>query len=150
MTKDDNKISTVVGVMIVKDGKILMGKRKGSIAEGDYALPGGHLELGEEFEDCIIRETKEETGLEIDNIEFLCMMNVKHYMPAHFIFTCFKADWKSGNPDVLEPDKCDGWDWYDPQNLPTPLVASTRRSVDSYLTGKSYYTSKDREKYEKK
>ncbi len=57
-----------IGVMILKDGKVLLGKRKGSHGAGQYAFPGGHLEYMESFEDCARRETREECGIEIQNI----------------------------------------------------------------------------------
>lgn len=44
-------------------GKILIGKRKGSHGVGRYALPGGHLEAGESWRDCCLRELEEETGI---------------------------------------------------------------------------------------
>ena len=57
-----------VGVFIKRDGKYLLGKRKGAHGAGQWSLPGGHLEGGESFEDCCIREVKEETGLDISNV----------------------------------------------------------------------------------
>jgi 8-oxo-dGTP diphosphatase len=56
-----------VGVFIIKDKKILMGKRINSHGEGTWSLPGGHLEFFETFEDCAKREVMEETGLKISN-----------------------------------------------------------------------------------
>ena len=59
-----------IGVMIFKDDKILLGKRKGSHGEDEYAFPGGHLEYMESFAGCARREVSEECGIEIDNIRF--------------------------------------------------------------------------------
>ena len=54
-----------LGIIIVnKEGNILIGKRKGSHAQ-KYSIPGGHLDLGETFEQGAIREIKEETNLDI-------------------------------------------------------------------------------------
>jgi 8-oxo-dGTP diphosphatase len=64
-----------VGVFVKKDGKILVGKRKGSHGGGTWALPGGHLEPGESFETCCKREVLEETGLIIDNISPVVFTN---------------------------------------------------------------------------
>ncbi|KAE8234562.1 hypothetical protein CF326_g398 [Tilletia indica] len=47
-------------------GHVLIGKRKGSHGDNTIALPGGHLDLHESFEECAIRETFEETGIELD------------------------------------------------------------------------------------
>lgn len=62
----ENNITKVgIGVMIWKDGKVLLGKRKGSHGEGTYAFPGGHMEYMESFTDCVKRELEEECGLKI-------------------------------------------------------------------------------------
>ena len=64
-----------IGVLVIKDGKILVGKRKGAHGEGQYAWPGGHMEYMESFEQCAKREVMEETGIEIENVRFLRLMN---------------------------------------------------------------------------
>ncbi|MFH1183116.1 MAG: NUDIX domain-containing protein [Candidatus Moraniibacteriota bacterium] len=128
-----------VGVMILKDGKVLLGKRKGSHGEGEYAFPGGHLEYMESFEGCAKRETKEECGIEIKNIRFQFLANLKKYAPKHYVHVGLIADWKNGNPKVLEPDSCELWDWYDLENLPQPLFEACKLSIESYKTGKVYF-----------
>jgi 8-oxo-dGTP diphosphatase len=127
-------------VMIFKDGKILIGKRKGSDhGNGEYKLPGGHFEYMESLEECVRRETLEETGVEIKNPKFLLVMNQKFYAPKHYINVGFTADWAGGEPKVMEPEKCDGWAWYDVNNLPAPLFKTLPLYIEAYKTGRSYF-----------
>jgi len=55
-----------VGAVIIKDGKILLEKRKNEPGKGKWSIPGGLVELGETIEQTVIREVKEETGLEVE------------------------------------------------------------------------------------
>ncbi len=128
-----------VGVLIFKDGKVLLGKRKVSHAEGEYAPPGGAVEHLESLIDCARREVKEETGLEIKNLRFLCLYNEKAYAPKHFVNIGFVADWQEGEPRVMEPEKCAGWGWYGMESLPKPLFANMPSYVESYKAGKNFY-----------
>ncbi|NBO23379.1 NUDIX domain-containing protein, partial [bacterium] len=59
----NNQVKVGLSALIVRDGKVLMGKRKGSHGQGQWAFPGGHLEYSEDFKSCLTREVKEETGL---------------------------------------------------------------------------------------
>ena len=128
-----------IGVMIMKDGKVLMGKRKGSSGGGTYAWPGGKMDYMESFADCARREVMEEAGIEIDNIRFLKLTNLKTYAPKHYVDIGLMADWKSGEPKTMEPEKCEGWDWYDLDNLPTPLFATIPEYFEALKTGKNYW-----------
>lgn len=132
-----------VGVMIFKNGKVLLTKRKGSHGEGEYSFPGGHLEYMESFEDCAVRETKEECGLEIKNIKFLYLTNVKKYAPKHYVHIGLTAEWASGEPQILEPTKAEEWKWYELDRLPEPLFEFCKLSFDAYKTGRTYYSSEN-------
>ncbi len=137
--KEARKPKVGVGIMILKDGKVLLGKRKASHGVGEWQFPGGHLEYLESFEDCAIRETKEEVGLEITNIRFLFLANVKKYEPKHYVHIGLIADYKSGEPSALEREKSDNWNWYKLDNLPTPMFEMCRLSFEAYKTGKDYF-----------
>lgn len=128
-----------VGIMIFKDGKVLFARRKGSHGAGEYAFPGGHLEYMESFEECAKRELAEETGIEIESIKFLFLANVRKYAPKHYAHIGLAADWKAGEPQVLEPEKSEEWQWCDMNNLPSPMFEMCKLSVDAYKSGKNYY-----------
>jgi len=56
--------AVAVAAAVVKDGKVLLIKRKYPPSAGKYSLPGGHVELGERLEEAVLRELREETGIE--------------------------------------------------------------------------------------
>ncbi|KAL4192701.1 hypothetical protein AMTRI_Chr06g195580 [Amborella trichopoda] len=89
-------------------------------------LPGGHLEFGETWEECAAREVRDETGLDVEKVEFVTVTNnvlrsearPKHYVTIIMRCVLHDPDQTSLN---LEPDKCGGWEWYEWDNLRKPL-----------------------------
>jgi 8-oxo-dGTP diphosphatase len=141
---ETQKPQVAVGVMIVKEGRVLMMKRKGSHGAGEYGFPSGHLEYMESFEECAIRETREECGIEIKNINFSYLVNVKKYNPKHYVYIGLVADWVSGEPLNLEPDKAEEWKWYDFNDLPGgPAFEFCKLAFDAYKNQKNYYPTEN-------
>ena len=97
---ENNYPKVGVGVMVMKEGKVLLHKRKGLHGDGEYAWPGGHLEYMESFENCVKREVIEEAGIEIQNVRFLRLMNLKKYAPKHYVDIGLICEWKSGEPKL--------------------------------------------------
>lgn len=128
-----------VGVMVFKDGKILLGKRKGSHGAGEYAGLGGHLEFGESIEECIKREAREEAGIEVGNIKFLCLSSLKKYHDKHYIDIGMTAEVISGIPKIMEPEKCESWGWYDLENIPRPLFAAEENYLLALNSRKNFF-----------
>lgn len=108
--------------IIMREGRMLFGIRKNTeTANGQWAFPGGRMDYGETPEDGICREIKEETGLvvDIDDVKFLTYKN--EFFPnqqRHYISLIFFIETTKGEPECKEPDKCEGWEWLDPFNLP--------------------------------
>lgn len=110
-----------VAVIVLKDGKILLGKRKNSHGAGTWQLPGGHLELFESIEACGCREVFEETGLEIQNIRRGPYTNdIFTEAGRHYVTLFLIADVTGGILETKEPEKCEKWLWFDWNNLPEP------------------------------
>jgi 8-oxo-dGTP diphosphatase len=61
----ENRPYIGVAVIVVREGRVLLGKRKNAHGAGTWQFPGGHLEYGESIESCARRELFEETGLTI-------------------------------------------------------------------------------------
>jgi len=117
-----NQVRVGVGAFILSSSSahnpqnptFLIGKRIGSHGAGTYALPGGHLEFGESPEECAAREILEETGLRVKNLRFLTATNdvmerdQKHYVTMFVVCERVNGDEEAR---VMEPDKCEGWEW---------------------------------------
>jgi 8-oxo-dGTP diphosphatase len=126
-----------IGVYILSDKHpncVLLGLRRGSTGEGTWALPGGHVEFGEELEKTAVREVYEETGIEIEpsNAKVIYWDNAidldKNY---HYVTGFVVCNAGEQEPTNLEPNKCDGWEWrkWD-QNAPDALPESISSSGD--------------------
>ena len=126
-----------VGVLLTRSDpptyatQLLLGKRKGSHGAGRWSLPCGHMELGENFEDVCIREVKEETGITIDYVDKAGFSNnLLEKEGLHYITLYFLAAWKHNQiPKLMEPDSCEGWEWFDIKNLPENTWENIRNIV---------------------
>ena len=124
--------------MLMKDGKLLLGKRRNSHGDGEWALIGGKLEHGESVTDCAHREIMEESGLEIKNVRFANVINSTKYLPKHFVAIGMIADWKSGEPQIFPEERISEWGWFDLDALPDPMFFDSLQVITAYRNGKSF------------
>ena len=111
-----------VGVFVLKNGKFLIGKRKNAHGGGSWCLPGVHLEFGESWEACAVREVLEETGVRIKNIKFASVTNdIFDAEGKHYITIFILSDYDGGDVEIKEPEKCEEWRWVSWESLPEPL-----------------------------
>ena len=125
-----------VGVIIEnKEGKILIGKRKGNHSPF-YSIPGGHLELGETFEEAAIKEIYEETGLKIYAPRVIAVTNnlrTYHSEKKHYVSIILYTNQFQGSPSVMEKDKCEIWKWVDPLQIPSPHFDASEFAIECFL-----------------
>jgi 8-oxo-dGTP diphosphatase len=120
-----------IGVIVLRDGKLLLGRRRNAHGEGSWSCPGGHLEFGESIEECARRETREETGMEIRQVRHAAFTNDMFEGHGKQYVTLFvTAEWASGEPENREPEFCDGWEWFHWDRLPEPLFPPVRSLLD--------------------
>lgn len=143
---ENKKPGVGFGVMLLRDNKILLGKRhedpvKASSAlhgEGTWTMPGGKLEFQEEFADGTYRETLEETGIKI-NPEALEQISTTNNIveDAHFVTLGFLCKEFTGEAEVKEPDEITEWRWFDFNNLPSPIFFPSKQIIDKFLERKA-------------
>lgn len=121
----DKRPQVALAAVVIQEGQVLLGKRIGQVGNGTWASPGGHLEYGESVESCASRELLEETGLSAKTLipgpytnKIIAPKN-QHYVTLYVIVPEFE-----GIVQCLEPEKCMGWEWFDIDHLPSPLLTS--------------------------
>lgn len=134
----ENEIRPYVAVnaVIIKqiNGKpyILLGKRKNVAGHNHYYLPGGHIKKNEKITDSLVREIKEEIGLDVVPEKFLWIE--ENFEGPHHITFYYQVFLKNPRqkPKNLEPNKCYGWDFYPLENPPKPLWVSLEKFLEEY------------------
>lgn len=126
-----SNINVGVNVILVRDGKLLLGKRRNCFGAGEWGLPGGHLEYGENFEAAARRELAEETGLAADALKFENVVNQPR-SNEHYIQIAFSAT-TAGEPELCEPDRCEAWQWFAFDALPENVFSAHRDPIRLFL-----------------
>lgn len=146
---ETKKIGVGFGVMILKEGSVLLGKRHTDPqkadselhGEGSWTMPGGKLHFGESFEAGAIREVLEETSIKIveNNIKVISLTN-DIVTDAHFVTIGMICEEFEGEASVMEPDEITEWKWFKLDELPKPLFGPSQKIIENYKTG-SFYKS---------
>ncbi|MFA6993318.1 MAG: NUDIX domain-containing protein [Patescibacteria group bacterium] len=145
MGLENKKVGVGFGVMMLRGGKILLGRRHSDPAkadselhgEGSWTMPGGKLEFGESFEAGAKREVAEETGLKLNQVKVIGVNNDR-VADAHFITLGMLATDFTGEAQVLEPDEIVEWQWFSLDNLPAPLFFPSAEILENYPKGLFY------------
>lgn len=110
----DKPIRKAVRCYLIKDNEVVVTKyKKGNKKEGYYDIPGGKIEEGESPKQTAIREMKEETGIEIQNLKYKGIMTIE-YPDRMFIFDTFISKEYEGEPQEFEENTSE---WIDIDEL---------------------------------
>ena len=137
-----NNIKVGAGLLIIKEGKVLMTKRKSELGNGEYGTVGGHVEFGEHPMAAAAREAKEELRIEVGSMKFLDCASVIKY-GKHYIDISFTAEIISGIPEILEPEKIESVGWYSLDALPSPIFEPVKKIIEAYKTKNNYFEMKE-------
>ena len=123
-----------VGTLIYNSyDQILLGERVASHGKNSFGPPGGHLEFGESFEECAIREIKEEIGINVASLEFIGVTNDLFLEDdKHYISIFMKTHYPEAQQIInLEPDKIISWNWYSQDQLPSNLFLPLKQLFEN-------------------
>ena len=128
-----------VGVVFVRQGRVFLARRRGALGGGTWGSAGGHLEHGESLEDCARREAREEFGLAVGGLRFLCVSNIIAY-GRHYVDVEFLGDIGDQEPCLMEPEAFGPSGWFPLSSLPEPMFQAMGNAMDSLQTGRQYYS----------
>lgn len=121
----------VCAIIINHDNQVLLGKRKNSYKAGLYGLPGGRVKLNEPLQLAVEREVKEET--ELCNLQFSFVGIVRENQGDYdFIDFMFTAQINKQQPRLCEPEKCEGWEWFNVLADLTEIMPGHKADIELY------------------
>jgi len=144
MGKERNKNVPASYLVLIKDNKVLLQRRFNTgYEDGKYSMVAGHVDKGETFTEAIIRETKEEAGIELKP-ENLKVAHVMHRNSGseennERVDVFFTADKWDGEIENKESHKCDDLSWFDLDNLPDNVIPYIKQAIDC-IKNKVFYS----------
>jgi len=141
VSKERFTLPAAVFLILMRDEKVLLMRRANTgWHDGDFDLVAGHIDGQESLKTALAREAHEEMGISVlpDNMTFAHLMHGlfedgKEYFNIFFMVTAW-----SGEPRIMEPQKCDMIEWFSLDNLPTNLTESTKRGLEALKINAPY------------
>jgi ADP-ribose pyrophosphatase YjhB (NUDIX family) len=121
------------------ESRVLLSRRfQTGYEDGNYSVPAGHMEGNEEVRAALIREAREEIGIEL-TLDDLTVVGVVHSRSdsERVSFFVLVEQWR-GEVRNMEPHKCDDLAWFAPNALPPNIVPLVRRALENFLAGRFY------------
>jgi len=140
MAKEYHKIIPAAYLILQKANKILLLRRFNTgYEDGNYSFIAGHVNKGETFKNSIVREAKEEAGIEVksEDLKIVHVMHRKSFEQERIdiFFSTYK--WQ-GSIENKEPHKCDDLSWHSLDNLPNNLISCIKHVIECIKNGVIY------------
>lgn len=134
-------VRVAVYLLLVRDGQVLLLRRCGTgFMDGLYMLPAGHLEADETLQQAVIREVREEIGLQFspEQLALVQLMHRKSPDGLVYLDAVFQAHGWSSEPENLEPRKCDHLAWFPCSALPQNTIPYVADMIQASLERRTY------------
>jgi len=139
MAKERHTVRVATYLILIEEGRILLQRRFSTgWFDGFYSLVSGHLDPDEPAILSMVREAKEEAGIDVAP-EDLEMVHCVHHKSDHdYIVLYFRAAKWQGEPQNMEPHKCDDLSWFPLDNLPENLLPFIPIALENIEGGIAY------------
>ena len=142
-TDQHHLIKIAVYALLVRDGNVLMARRKNTgFMDGMLGIPAGHLEANESLKQGMIREAQEEIAVTIQESD-ADLVFVGHRYNAEtnndYVDCYFKVSKWVGTPKINESDKASDISWLPLDNLPDDVIEYNRVNLEKWQRGENYY-----------
>lgn len=136
MSKKKFQMPVAAHLLLIREGKILLLRRFNTgYEDGNYSVVAGHLDGNEDVKSAMIREAREEAGIEIkpNNLHIVGVMHRKSQVERIDFFLV--ADSWNKEIENMEPEKCDDLSWFEIDNLPCNTIPYIKRAIENYISG---------------
>ncbi len=133
---DVSSVKVACDVIITQKNQLLLGKRGNCYGAGTWALPGGHLEIGEKLVDTARREIKEELDIDAKDLRLIAITDpliMPQYVHVAFLLENYEGEYK-----LMEPDKCEEWKFFDLDKLPKNILPTHQDIIRAFKESKIY------------
>lgn len=131
-------ITLASNIFITKNNQLLLGKRINTYGSGSWGLPGGHVEEGESMFACAKRELFEEVGIVSDDLRLINITEEPDITTSYYLHFNFLLKDFLGEVKLMEPEKCEKWEYFAFDKLPFEIFLGHRRIIKYFLSGKIY------------
>lgn len=140
MSKERFKVIPAVYLFLEQDGKILLSRRLNTgYEDGNYGLVSGHLEGDEASSQALVREAKEEAGIDLKEQDLICVHVMHRRSPPgkldERMDIFFTANHWNGEIKNMEPHKCSDLSWFNPDKLPENIIPYIREVIGNIHRG---------------
>jgi ADP-ribose pyrophosphatase YjhB (NUDIX family) len=131
------QLPVAVHLFLIQDGAVLLLRRANTgYEDGNYSVIAGHIDGGEPLTSAMIREAREEAGIEIapDDIAVVGVMHQHDPYEEYIDFFLTARSWQ-GEICNREPHKCSELAWYPLDRLPPNVIPYVRQALENYHHG---------------
>lgn len=141
MSKERHKIIPAVYLILVNDNSeiLLLQRQNSGFMDGWYSLPAGHLDGNESFAAGMVREAKEEAGIEIDQSDLKMVVTLNRIDTAReSVDIFFTTDKYTGEIENKEPNRCSELKFFPINDLPEKTIPYVAQAIECYQKGIHY------------